>query len=156
MQQSIGRPNSTSRLPGTMPYRTAELTKSKSKTTAPLTVRPITPRHPPQKQIVEQPVQQDEGPVDEYTKKFISNLKGQIHLLELEAKLLNERLASTQASQTDVGIDAGEVNPTLRRLREMYRQREKEAKTAKQVCSSLIFIQSHTCRYILTGYAKEN
>ena len=123
--------NTTSRVPGSTSYRTRDL-QPKRKTTAPLTIRPISTRQP-SKQLLDQTTPQEDGPLDEFTAKFISNLQGQIHLLELESKILHERLSASDASNLDTDVDSSELDPKMRELRALYRKREEEANRDKQV-----------------------
>lgn len=78
--------------------------------------------------------------IDQQTKSYIANLQGQIHLLELESKILKERLSSGEGDRKggilDLdGVDSTDVDPTIRELRKMYLKLEQESKDEKEVCN---------------------
>ena len=121
------------RVPGTTHYRAPQLATTRSRTSAPLTVRSLTSH---QQTATQQTIQEsDPNALDPITSKYISNLQGQIHLLELESKLLKERVSAQNANDVDLdGIDANEVNPKIRALRREYQLLEERCKAEKEVC----------------------
>lgn len=138
MEWSRSRPNSKSRTAGTTHYKAPELLTTKGKPTPPLLIRPVTARPRIREIPPEPPHETDSSTLDPVTTKYISNLQGQIHLLELESKILKERLAAGEEDQQNAlkldEVDSSEVNPTLQELRRQYAKLEEKTKDEKEVC----------------------
>ncbi|KAH7821964.1 uncharacterized protein MONOS_1174 [Monocercomonoides exilis] len=138
MQWSVNQPNSQARQPGTTHSRTPKAVTVRPFQTGPITIRSIptaqtTPLPQPQ-------IEADQEDSEVFTQKFISNLQGQIHLLELESKLLKERLSGDQEKKgPDLDeVDTSDVDPALRELRKMYHELEQEGKNEKERLLDLI------------------
>ena len=83
------------------------------------------------KKIIEQPQMKPQ------VQTYIANLQGQIHLLEMETKILKEKVATGSAQQNSLfgGDDVDvEVDPTMRELRRLYLKLEQDWKEERAVC----------------------
>lgn len=141
MYWSTAGTHTKSRAPGTTHYQAPKLSTVRPKTPDSLTISAIG-RRPVIKETVrvapKPPVQEsDPNVIDPITSKYISNLQGQIHLLELESKILKERVSASENAQKDSlnleAVDPSDVDPTIRELKMMYQKLERDAKTEKQV-----------------------
>ena len=104
-------------------------------TSASLTHSPTTPRT---RRLVTSPVSARQSPLivqnspnpPPAAQKYISHLQAQIHLLEVETKMLKEKVTAQAATK---GVFSGgtddqdtEVDPTMRDLRMMYMKLQQE------------------------------
>lgn len=69
---------------------------------------------------------------------YIANLQGQIHLLEMETKILKEKVANGAGERGSIfgGADDMDVDvdPTMRELRRLYLKLEQDWKDERAVC----------------------
>lgn len=67
---------------------------------------------------------------DATLQNYVANLQGQIHLLEMEIKILKEKVAKEGSGRGPLSLGADdvdiEVDPTMRELRLMYLKLEKD------------------------------
>ena len=113
----------------------------KSNTTRPSSARLSRPPSPPiSKTTRASPTPRSTVKLPQNTQvtTYISNLQGQIHLLEMETKMLKEKVATGAASRSALfgGEDDNEdVDQPMRELRILYKKLEEDLRAELEVCT---------------------